>query len=92
VLSTLWCCKPETALKNILLTGCQWLMPVILAISRGRDQEDHNLKPAWANSLRDPTLKKINHKNRASGVAQGVGPEFKPHSTKKKRFLTNAIY
>jgi hypothetical protein len=47
---------------------------------------------AWANSLRDPTLKKINHKNRASGVAQGVGPEFKPHSTKKKKFLTNAIY
>jgi hypothetical protein len=32
-------------------------------------------------------LKKTHHKNRAGGVAQGVGPEFKPqyHKKKKKR-------
>jgi hypothetical protein len=29
-------------------------------------------------------LKKILHKNRVSGVAQGVSPEFKSSSTKKK--------
>jgi hypothetical protein len=29
-----------------------------------------------ANSSQDPILKK-HHKNRAGGVAQGVGPEFK---------------
>jgi hypothetical protein len=34
--------------------------------SGGREQEDHNLKPAWANSSQDPA------------VAQDVGPEFKP--------------
>jgi hypothetical protein len=48
--------------------------------SGGRDQEDCGSKPAQANSLRDlrPNLKKTHHKNRAGGVAQGVGPEFKP--------------
>jgi hypothetical protein len=26
--------------------------------SEGRDQEDHSLKPAWANSFQDPISKK----------------------------------
>jgi hypothetical protein len=30
--------------------------------SGGKDQEDHGLKPAWANSLRDSILKKSNTK------------------------------
>jgi hypothetical protein len=30
--------------------------------SEGRDQEDRSLKPAQANSLRDPILKKTHHK------------------------------
>jgi hypothetical protein len=47
--------------------------------SGGRDQEDHVLKPAWANSSWDPIFKK-----RAGGVSQGVGPEFKPQYHKKK--------
>jgi hypothetical protein len=33
---------------------------------------------------RDPVSKKPSQK-RASGVAQGIGPEFKPSTTKKKR-------
>jgi hypothetical protein len=43
--------------------------------SGGRDQEDHSLKPALANSSRDPILKKpISHTHkRAGGVAQVVG-------------------
>jgi hypothetical protein len=45
--------------------------------SGGRGQEDHRLKPTQANSLQD-YLKKTHHKKRAGGVAQGVGPEFKP--------------
>jgi hypothetical protein len=39
-----------------------------------------------ANSFRDPTLKKKpshTHKKRAGGVAQGIGPEFKPQYYKK---------
>jgi hypothetical protein len=31
-----------------------------------------------------PYLKKTLHKNRAGGVAQGEGPEFKPQYCKKK--------
>jgi hypothetical protein len=45
--------------------------------SGGRDQEDHSSEPAWANSLRD-TISKGPSQKRAGGVAQGVGPEFKP--------------
>jgi hypothetical protein len=52
----------------------------------GRDQEDGGSKPAWANSSKDPILKKpITEK--AGGVAWGVGPEFKPqyHTQKDKQ-------
>jgi hypothetical protein len=54
--------------------------------SGGRDQEDCSLKPAQGNSSRDfiskiPTTKK----KRAGGVAQGVGPEFKPQYWKKSK-------
>jgi hypothetical protein len=51
--------------------------------SGGRDQEDHGLKPAVANSWRDPTSKNPSQK-RACGV---VGPEFKPqyHKINKER-------
>jgi hypothetical protein len=49
--------------------------------SGGSDQEDHGSKPALANNWRD-LIFKIPNTKRAGGVAQGVGPEFKP-STKK---------
>jgi hypothetical protein len=53
--------------------------------SRGRDQEACGSKTAQADSLRDPVLgKKKNHKKRAGGVAQGVGPELRPHYHKTK--------
>jgi hypothetical protein len=56
------------------------------SFSGGRDQEDRGLKPAQANSSRDPILKKkSHHKKRAGGVVQCVGPEFKPSAAKKKR-------
>jgi hypothetical protein len=50
--------------------------------SGGRDQEDQGAKPAWANSSRKNPAQK-----RAGGVAQDVGPEFKPqhHKTKNKK-------
>jgi hypothetical protein len=46
--------------------------------SGGRDQEDRSWKPAWANISVRPYIKKTLHKKRAGGVAQGVGPDFKP--------------
>jgi hypothetical protein len=45
--------------------------------SGGRDQEDCGSKAAQANSLRDLISKKPSQK-RVGGVAQGLGPEFKP--------------
>jgi hypothetical protein len=58
-----------------------------LSYSEGGDQEKK--KPAWANSSQDPILKKTHHKKRACGVAQSVGPEFKPqHCNKKKKKKT----
>jgi hypothetical protein len=45
------------------------------------NQEDHSSKPAWAKSYRDPSQK------RAGGVAQGIGPKFKPQYHKKKKKL-----
>jgi hypothetical protein len=56
-------------------------MPVILA-TQETDQEDCDLKPAKAivhGTLSSKTL----HKNRAGGVAQGEGLEFKPQDCKK---------
>jgi hypothetical protein len=40
------------------------------------------LKPAWANVDKTVSQKKV-HKNRAGGVAQEEGPEFKPQYRKK---------
>jgi hypothetical protein len=54
--------------------------------SGDRDQEDHGLKPAWANGYTRPYLKNPSEK-RAGGVAQGEGTEFKPQyppNTKNK--------
>jgi hypothetical protein len=52
--------------------------------SGGRDQEAYGSKPTLANSSRAPISKKTLHKIRAGGVAQGVGPEFKPQHRKKQ--------
>jgi hypothetical protein len=55
--------------------------------SGGIEQEDCSSKPTWANSSARPYLKKTlqKKKNRAGGVAQGEGPEFKPQYRKKKK-------
>jgi hypothetical protein len=50
--------------------------------SRGRDQEDHGLKSAWANNL-----KKNPSQKRADEMAKDVGPEFKPQYCEKKKKL-----
>jgi hypothetical protein len=55
--------------------------------SEGRDQENHSSKPAWENSSGDPIPKNPSHahtQNRAGGVAQREGPEFKSQYYKKK--------
>jgi hypothetical protein len=72
--------------KTRILCNC---VPVAYArnpsYSQGRDQEDHGSKSAWVNHLQDPISKRIHHKNRAGGVAQGVGTDFKPQYCKKQK-------
>jgi hypothetical protein len=55
--------------------------------SGGRHQEAQISKPVQANSLKDPVLKNTITK-RAGGVAQSVGPEFKPQYHKEKKSTT----
>jgi hypothetical protein len=53
--------------------------------SGDRDQEDRDLKLAWANSSQDPISRKsITKKKKTGGVAQGIGPEFKSQYLKKE--------
>jgi hypothetical protein len=52
--------------------------------SEGKDQEDYGSKPAQANKFARP-ISKISNTKRASGVAQGVGPKFKPRYWGKKK-------
>jgi hypothetical protein len=51
--------------------------------SGGRDPEGCDSKPTQANSSRDPISKKPSQE-RAGGVAQSVGSEFKSQYWKKK--------
>jgi hypothetical protein len=52
--------------------------------SGGRDQEDLGMKPAQANSLRDPISKKLITK-KGCWSGSSVGPEFNTTTTKKKK-------
>jgi hypothetical protein len=52
----------------------------------GRDQEDHDSKPARANSSQGPVLKILNTKKGWWRVAQGVSLEFKPQYQNKNYY------
>jgi hypothetical protein len=63
-------------------------MPVILAIQEAEIRRIiFQSQPQQI--IHEPLSQKKNHKNRDGGVAQGVGPEFKPQQhpspTKKKK-------
>jgi hypothetical protein len=82
-------CPPDSYEDNLTnessLAGCWWLMPVNPSYLGGRDQEDCGSKPGQANNLKTLSWKAL-YKNRAGGVAQGKGPEFKfQYHQKKKR-------
>jgi hypothetical protein len=62
--------------------------------SRGRDQEDNGSKLVQTNSSQDP-ISKIPNTKGANGVAQVVGPGFKPwygREKKKKTLENNKIH
>jgi glutamine amidotransferase-like uncharacterized protein len=55
---------------------------------RGRNQEHHSLRSGQAKLVRAHLNKKVG----CGGVAQGVGPEFKPQYCKKKKKRKNKKY
>jgi hypothetical protein len=57
--------------------------------SGDRDQEDHSSKPGQQIVLEALSQKNLPQKKGAGGVAQGVGPEFKPQYHKKKKDTLN---
>jgi hypothetical protein len=86
--------KNDTSKNTVRLTSktCSSWVPVAHtynpSYSGGRDQEDHSSKPDKANSLQDPISKKKKKnpsQKRADGVAQSVGPEFKPQYHKNQK-------
>jgi predicted P-loop ATPase len=72
--------------KTLNRTERQWLTPVILAT-----QETEIRRMAVQSQPRQIVHKTLSRKNssqkRTGGVAQGVGPEFKPQYHKKKKIL-----
>jgi hypothetical protein len=59
--------------------------------SGGREQEDRGSKPAQTNSSQE-LISKILNTERAGGVAQGIGPEFKSQYRKKKEKKNGAFF
>jgi hypothetical protein len=69
----------------LTLARCWWLTPVILATWEAEIRRITVRSQPQTNSLQGPISKRNPSKKSAAGVAQGVGPEFKPQSAKKKK-------
>jgi hypothetical protein len=75
------------------LAGRWWLTPVILATQEAEIRKITVQSQLWANSLQDPISKNPSHTHtKASGVAQHVGPEFKPQPPQKTKDLTAGLF
>jgi hypothetical protein len=70
-------------------TGRWYLMPVILATQETEIRRIEVQSQSRQIVMRHYLKKK--KKNRAGGVAPGEGPEFKPHTAKKKKKRLNNI-
>jgi hypothetical protein len=68
---------------SLRLARHQWLTPVIL-VTQVAEIRRIMVKASLGKEFSRPYLKKTHHKNRAGGVAQGEGPEFKLQYLKKR--------
>jgi hypothetical protein len=89
------CLTSQRNLKSVFLhnnyKNPQSQVPVAPACnpiySGGRDQEDGSSEPAWVTSSWEP-ISKIPNTKGAGGVAQDMGPKFKPQYRKKPKQTT----
>jgi hypothetical protein len=63
------------------LSRCGWLMLIILAT------QEITFRSQTRQIVCETLSQKTNHENKAGGVAQGEGPEFKPQYQKKKSII-----
>jgi hypothetical protein len=66
-----------------ILAWCWWLTPIILAIQKAAIRRV-KVGRQRAKKVHETLSRKLLHKNRAGGVAQGESPEFKPQYSQKK--------
>jgi hypothetical protein len=64
---------------------------IILSYSGGRDQEDHGLKPAWANSSSRPYLEKPFTKIGLVEWLMVKALNSNPSTKKKKNYIKHLI-
>jgi hypothetical protein len=81
-----------TILRNQIYCWAQMAHACNPSYSGGRDQENCSLKPAQANSSRDPILKNPITKNWAGRVAQVSLHKEKERKWNKYIFLCNPLY
>jgi hypothetical protein len=75
--------------KNVGVSQCWWLMPIILATQeaeiRGNSIQSQPGQIAPKILSQKNTSQTKEKKKKAGGVVQGVGLEFKPSTEKKKK-------
>jgi hypothetical protein len=67
----------------------QWLMPVIL-VTQEEEIRRITVQSHPRQTVCETLSQKTLHKNRAGGVVQGEGPEFKAQYRKKKKIQINS--
>jgi hypothetical protein len=71
------------------LARCQRLTPIILAAQQAEIRRI-TVQSQPGQIVHETLSQKTHHKNRAGGVAQGVGPEFKLQYHKQNKTKTSA--
>jgi hypothetical protein len=71
--------------KVIVTLGAGWIKPVTLTTWEAEIRKNMVQSQPRHTVPATPCLEKTLHKKRSGGVAEGVGPEFKPETHQKKK-------